>query len=92
MVIVSYTNYPVCLAPYVVKAGLSLIVVFCWFVTKILLAYPETLTRTIGEKELEKLLSVINFRVFGGIFPGKTYHLCCKRMLLTLKAPRKKCI
>ena len=42
------------------------------------LVYLETLTRTIGEKELEQLSRVINFRVLGGLFPRKTYYFCCK--------------
>ena len=40
------------------------------------LAYPEGLSRTLGEKEREQLAIVINFRVFGEIFPREMYYLC----------------
>ena len=33
--------------------------------------YPELSTRTIGQKELEQLASVTDFRAFGGILSQK---------------------
>ena len=74
----------VCLAPYFVKAGLISLLSPDDTLQRMFQVYPELSTRTIGQKELEQLASVTDFRVFGGIFSWKTYYFCCKGILFKL--------